>query len=408
MAGVELLYKPSGCSVLDLRSNLANDLRQRAIAKKRDGKNKECGLSNSSDNATSNVPWSALSTSDLSSLPPSELIHSRINESVYKAKNALASVKVPDVNVEDIKREYIQKVGRDYSTVGLTSYIIAQKDAKEFRERCFFILSWRPKTSMSEGSCDSSDSSFFCNRKTQPGRPMTPDEVLLGSFGKGQLAPFESSFEEKHSPTRKHRTYAPSVTSPFAIQAKMNGYARSNLSEEQEMERLFTIGQIDSNDNLEMELMSSKRPLGKDTSWSDSNEGKTPEKMSVESQQNQYKVVEEILEEHKDLIPQDLDVKTLGYAEKRKLLKQLGFQDDYIANRLCDRYMVAQKRRNTKLTPLEAFSMYDRQDLNESIQVHKDLSVEFSRYSKGTEPYTVKTNAGSRDVYDSIKAVLMS
>lgn len=411
MAGVELLYKPPKRSVLGLRSNLANDLRQRAISKNREEKNRADVHTSSLRNLGSSSSLPALRTSDLRSQAPTDNVHARIKESVYNAKSALASMKIPDLDVEDVRREYIQKVGQDYSTVGLTSYIIAQKDAKEFRERCFSVLSRRPKGDIQEEQYDTSGSSFFTNRKTVTGRPKTPEDVLLSSCGKVEpLSHFETAGELRYSPVRSHRAYGLVPGSPFADHANVSDHGGTVGSELHSEHRDLTIGSFPSMDNRAYSSPCSRISYHRTTPWSEGTETRTPEQTPMETRKNRRKVVEDILEENKDLIPQDLDVRTLGYTEKRKLLKQLGFEDDYIANRLCDRYITSNKNKNSKLTPLEAFSMYDRQELNESIQVHKDLSVEFSRYKRGTESPIVtfeKPNA-PKDVYDTIKAMLES
>ncbi|ORM40794.1 uncharacterized protein BXIN_2324 [Babesia sp. Xinjiang] len=392
MAGIELLYKPTGRSVIDLRSNIANDLRQRSIAKRLDGNRKNSNRENRCTDNNNRAGWPPLKTSELRSIPSSELVYSRIDESVCNAKNTLKSLKVPDVDVENARQEYIQKVGRDYSTVGLTSYILAQKDAKEFRERCYHILSKRVKNSSPEGGFDTSEAPFFTNRTTQNGRHRTPDDVLLSSFGKNDhMADFECMDNLFSSPAKANRGDAINVTSPFATQAQWSENARSMLSEERESDHGFTIGQMRDSDYDHADDFNFKRVLRSPAQRSNAPPASTPEKASADSQQSRLRIVEELLEENRHNIPEELDLKTLGYAEKRKLLRQLGFGDDYIANRLCDRYTGSQKRKNKKLTPLEAFNMYDRQDMNESMQVHKDLSVEFSRYVKSTEPSSVTT-----------------
>ncbi|GBE61532.1 pyruvate carboxylase, putative [Babesia ovata] len=403
MAGVELLYKPSSKAVFDLGSNLATDLRQRDIAKKTDKKYKNGNLGRPSSSYRSPARWSPRRSSDV--------IYSRIDESVYRAKNVLRAMKVPDVDVEGARKEYIQKVGRDYSTVGLTSYILAQKDAKEFRERCFHILSWKPKASQGDGPFDKSEEPFFGNRKTHAGKPRTPDEVLLGGLGKNGFDPNpENADGDYYSPMRSNSNFAYNASSPFATQAQWSEHTKSPLTDDQLSENELTIGPMMESADSDVDLSSAKRTRGVLSPMADSAITSTPEKASEESQKKRLQVVEELLEEHKDIIPRDLDVKTLGYAEKRQLLKQLGFGDDYIANRLCDRCTCSSKRKKMKLTPLEAFSMYDRQDINESMQVHKDLSAEFSRYVKSTEPPVLVSKAANatKDAYKNLKSRLQS
>ncbi|GIX64393.1 MBL fold metallo-hydrolase [Babesia caballi] len=403
MAGVDLLYKPTGRSVFELRSNLANDLRQRSIAKRLDGKQK--GGKRSGGAARAAVP--PLRASELAPAPASDLVYSRIDESVSKTKSVLKGLKVPEVDVEDARREYIQKVGKDYSAVGLTSYILAQKDAKEFRERCFHILSWRPKAAQADGPYDTSDAPFFSNRSAGAGKPRTPDDVLLSSLGKNSfMVNYESGGYDFYSPARSRREEAASPSSPFATQAQWSDRGTSLFGDKGDSDHEYTIGPMTDEAETGVEGFSMKRGLGACGPRSDAAATSTPEKASVESQQKRLQVLEELLEEHKDIIPRDLDVKTLGYAEKRKLLRQLGFGDDYIANRLCDRYRLSQKRRNTKLTPLEAFSMYDRQDMNESMQVHKDLSVEFSRQRGLRDEGRVQKSQGETGVVIGVDPVV--
>ncbi|GFE54700.1 hypothetical protein BaOVIS_021040 [Babesia ovis] len=412
MAGIELLSKPPGRPVIDIRSNIANDLRQKAIAKRLDETHKRELHENRFTDASNRTGWSALKTSDLGSIPPRNHVYSRIEESVYNAKNTLKSLKVPDVDIEGARQEYIQRVGKDYSTVGLTSYLLAQKDAKEFRERCFHVLSWRAKSTPSEGGMfDTSDAPFFSNRDAPSGRARTPDDILLGSLGNhNTLTTFGAMDYMYSSPTNRDRVDAVTCNSPFATQAQLSESAQSVPSEERELGSGFKIGPMKGNEENNSCGFNFKRALGVSSQRSDAPVTWTPEAASTESQQNRLRVVEELLEEHRHIIPEDLDVKTLSYTEKRKLLRQLGFGDDYIANRLCDRYTVSQKRKNKKLTPLEAFSMYDRQDMNESMQVHKDLSLEFSRYVRSTEPpsVTTKDDAAPLDAFQILKARLQS
>ncbi|CDR95252.1 hypothetical protein, conserved [Babesia bigemina] len=403
MAGVELLYKPSNMSVLDLGSNLANDLRPSDMAKKTDRKHQNGSLGKPSSSHQSPSRWSPRRSSDV--------IYSRIDESVHKAKSVLRAMRVPDVDIEGARKEYIQKVGRDYSTVGLTSYILAQKDAKEFRERCFHILSWKPKASQGDGPFDKSEEPFFGDRKTHAGKARTPDEILLGSLGKNNLEPNpENADGDYYSPIRSNSNFAYNSNSPFAGQAQWSEHTKSPFSDVQPSENGLSIGHMTESAIYDVDPLSAKRAVGVHSPMADSSITSTPEKVSEDSQKKRLQVVEELLEEHKDIIPRDLDVKTLGYAEKRRLLKQLGFGDDYIANRLCGRCTTSSKRKKLKLTPLEAFSMYDRQDINESMQVHKDLSAEFSRYVKSTEPRVVvaKTAGSTDDAYNNLKSRLQS
>ncbi|KAK1442798.1 hypothetical protein BgAZ_303160 [Babesia gibsoni] len=422
MAKVEPLYRPPRRSLLEVRSNLATDLRQKAIAKTRGRKNKGLASSHSTGNLGNSVRLPSLRASDLLSQPPSENIHSSINDAVYRAKSALASVNIPGMDIEDIRRRYIQKVGHDYSAVGLTSYIIAQKDAKEFRERCFFILSWRPKTSVRHEQYDTSDSPFFSNRKPGRRRPKTPDEFLLGSFGEGDpLVNLEAASAVNYSPEESYRDYGNreygnreygnNMGSPFATQANMSDQGASLFSDRRGEDVPLRFRTLHSGDSRHRDISLSNSHAAKATPRSErSVETRTPEKGTLDSFRTKTRVVEDILEENKDLIPQDLDIKALGYAEKLKLLKRLGFEDDYIANRLCAKYASSRGHKNKKLTPLEAFSMYDRQDLKESIQVYKDLSGEFSRYKRGAGSPTVLLDESrtAKDIYSNIKAILES
>ncbi|EDO06339.1 hypothetical protein BBOV_II003840 [Babesia bovis T2Bo] len=404
MAGIELLSKPSNRPLIDVRSNIANDLRQKSIAKEIE--HRRDIDRNSGPNVSNQTAFRSLKAGDLGSVNSTNRIYSRIDESLSNAKNALRDLRVPDIDIEDVKQEYIQKVGKDYSAVGLTSYLLAQKDAREYRERCFRILSWKAKSAAADGMLDTSDTPFFSNSGTQSIRKRTPDDVLLTNLGSDNgISAFHSPDGLFISPTRPDRSFG--LGSPFAAQAGLiNGDPL--FSDASDVDDYFTIGPMKGNEGSHSVGFDFNRSQGIPSQRSDAPVQHSPEGASAESQQSRLRIVEELLKEHRHIIPEDVDLNTLSYAEKRQLLRELGFGDDYIANRLCDRSAGSQKRRPKKLTPLEAFSMYDRQDINESMQVHKDLSLEFSRYVKSNEPPSVTSEAlsGTHETYSSLKARL--
>ncbi|AFZ80947.1 hypothetical protein BEWA_003550 [Theileria equi strain WA] len=130
MTTMSSFYEPLGKSLSKLKNNIANTFKRYSNMREDVHVEEE------------NTP------SDLGNSRPLSLsqLNSTNDEIVAKEVSKVAEVRGVHSGdaEEELKNEYIKKVGKDFTQVGLKTYIEAVKDAKRFRERCFYTLSRRP------------------------------------------------------------------------------------------------------------------------------------------------------------------------------------------------------------------------------------------------------------------------
>ncbi|KAK2194358.1 hypothetical protein BdWA1_001183 [Babesia duncani] len=275
---------------------------------------------------------------------------------------------------ENLRRLYIQKVGQDYSDVGLKTYIDSVVDAQRFRERCFYILSGRSKTCTAPIDTSASDDPQFDNFN---------DSIDLENVVESPIADFDTPNRpfcmpytgvqlDPPPPKRSQRLWSSLGSADQTYLEQMgqdygDGWPRGPIIGETVTEQ-FNVQQppqMHATENAQYEVETQPGECIKPTT-------------SQAPKMQEDELLHDFFKENYTLIPSNCDLEALSHAEKLTLLKQLNLENDYIAMKLCCKFNY--KTSAQILRPLADFSMYGKLDAGECPVDHDALFSETSLF----------------------------
>ncbi|EAN31496.1 hypothetical protein TpMuguga_04g00144 [Theileria parva strain Muguga] len=298
------------------------------------------------------------------SSPISPTLENLTLKSNYDSQNLYTMENLEKDELDRICSEYKDKYGTDFLDVGLKTYIEAVIDTKNFRNRCYQILS--KKLNYLNKYNNKMVSSVNCNNSQFD----TPVNLFpKGSYQSSEPDSTKDGFQSHIASSHLHKNTQHSTYS------RPNLYSRdqSNSLEKPESvtQSVNRVGNVDSEKFYE-NLLTPQKVYNNDLNsfinkynYLNSSSNK---KLFIGSNSDSFGFDDENSE-------METDHAILSYNQKLELLKRMGIGNDYIATKLCDKF--DSNFNSNELKDIKEFNLFYKQNLKHQLDLNQQLSLDF-------------------------------
>ncbi|XP_952819.1 uncharacterized protein TA09250 [Theileria annulata] len=291
-------------------------------------------------------------------------------KSNYESHNSYNMENLEKDELDRICNDYKDKYGTDFLDVGLQTYIEAVIDTKNFRNRCYQILSKKlnylnkynnrimPLNHRNDSQSNTPINNLFPKLYQSSETDSVKDVFQTHNISSCSI--HKSTQHGTYSDVNLHsRDRTNSLDKPESVYHSANPLGNvSDFSEKCSYDNLLTPQKVYNSNNDLSSFINKYNYLNSSST----------KKLYVGGNSDSCRFDDENSEI-------DTDHAILSYNQKLELLKRMGIGNDYIANKLCDKF--DSTFNSNELKDIKEFNLFYKQNLKHQLDLNQQLSLDF-------------------------------